>query len=67
MRQTIGGSAEHSALTAGRVVYPPFKRHTETVVKLSRETPWSRRLNADIEEEAKVLAACDTHLRLSLP
>jgi len=39
----------------------PFKRHTVTVVKLSRETPRSRRLQTG-EEEA-LLAACGPHLR----
>jgi integrase len=41
----------------------PFKRASVTVVKLSREAPRSRRLNADIGEEAKLLAACGPHLR----
>jgi integrase len=41
----------------------PFKRHTVTTIKLTREVPRSRRLNADIDEQAKLLAACDAHLR----
>jgi integrase len=41
----------------------PFERKGQTVVKMSRETPRNRRLNADIDEEAKLLAACEIHLR----
>ena len=41
----------------------PFARHGVTLIKLSRETPRHRRLNADIDEEGRLLAACDTHLR----
>ena len=47
----------------GYVDRTPYKRATETVVKLSRETARSRRLNADLDEESKLLAACDPHLR----
>ena len=38
-------------------------RGTEPVVRLSRETPRSRRLNADTNEEAALLATCEPHLR----
>jgi integrase len=33
------------------------------VIKLSRETPRSRRLNEDTDEESRLLAACRPHLR----
>lgn len=39
----------------------PFKRGTETVVKLGRELPRRRRLEGD--EAERLLAACGTHLR----
>jgi integrase len=51
------------AIRTGYMDHTPFKRHTETVIKLSRETPRSRRLNADLDEDTKLLAACDPHLR----
>ena len=41
----------------------PFKRGGEAVVKLGREMPRSRRLNADVDEEAALLGACGPHLR----
>jgi integrase len=41
----------------------PYRRGGVSVVKLSREVPRSRRLNADTDEEAKLLAACGPHLR----
>ena len=39
------------AVRVGYVDATPFKRHTETVVRLTRETPRSRRLDADHDEE----------------
>ena len=51
------------AIKVGYLDETPFERKGQTVVKMSRETPRNRRLNADIEEEAKLLAACDSHLR----
>ena len=51
------------AVRVGYVDATPFKRGTESVIKLSRETLRSRRLNADIDEEAHLLAACNPHLR----
>ncbi|MEQ1761104.1 MAG: site-specific integrase [Vicinamibacterales bacterium] len=45
----------------GYLEQTPFKRATETVVKLSPEHGRSRRL--DGEEETSLLAACGTHLR----
>ena len=50
-------------LRTGYVEQTPFKRHGEAVVKLSRELPRSRRLDADRDEEARLLAACGPHLR----
>ena len=51
------------AIRVGYVDHTPFKRGTEPVVRLARETPRSRRLNADIDEEATLLAACGPRLR----
>ncbi len=51
------------AIKIGYLDETPFERKGQTVVKMSRETPRNRRLNADIDEEAKLLAACDSHLR----
>lgn len=51
------------ALKAGYLDQTPFKRSSVTVVKLSRETPRSRRLDADNGEEGKLLASCSAHLR----
>ncbi len=51
------------AIKVGYVDETPFDRKGQTVVKMSRETPRNRRLNADIDEEAKLLGACDAHLR----
>ncbi len=50
-------------MRVGYVDRTPYKRATETVVKLSRETARSRRLDADLDDESKLLAACDSHLR----
>ncbi len=50
-------------IRVGYVGSTPFKRGTEPVVRLSRETPRSRRLNADTNEEAALLATCEPHLR----
>jgi integrase len=41
----------------------PFRRGGAPVVKLAREAPRSRRLNADLDEERALLAACGPHLR----
>jgi integrase len=49
------------ALRVGYLEHTPFKRHTVTVVKLSRETARSRRLQSG--EEDALLAACGPHLR----
>lgn len=51
------------AVRVGYVEHTPFKRGTEAVIKLADEPTRSRRLNADLDEEAKLLAACGTHLR----
>lgn len=49
------------AMRVSYVEATPFKRHSEAVVKLSRELPRSRRLDAG--EEQQLLAACGPHLR----
>jgi integrase len=49
------------AVTSGYLPTTPFKRGTETVVKLSKERKRSRRLDAD--EAPALLAACGPHLR----
>ena len=49
------------AVKVGYLAQTPFKRGTETVVKLSREGSRSRRLHAD--EEARLLAVCAPSLR----
>lgn len=49
------------AIRVGYAETSPFKRGSEPVVKLSRETSRSRRLHAD--EEGPLLAACGPHLR----
>ena len=49
------------AIVAGLVERSPFKRGTQTVVKLSKEAKRTRRLQDG--EEARLLAACGTHLR----
>lgn len=51
------------ALRVGYVERTPFKRGSEPVVKLAPEPTRSRRLNTDVDEEAKLLAACGPHLR----
>jgi len=51
------------AIRTGYVERSPFKRQSEPVVRLSDEPSRSRRLNADIDEEGKLLAACGPHLR----
>jgi integrase len=48
-------------IRVGYLDHSPFKRHTETVVRLSRETPRGRRLQEG--EETSLLAACAPHLR----
>jgi integrase len=54
------------SLRTGYVTHTPFKLNGETAVKLSRETPRSRRLDADRDEEARLLAAGAPHLRAVL-
>jgi len=56
-------AAYNWAIRTGYVEQTPFKRHGEAVVRLSRELPRSRRLDADRDEEARLLAACGPHLR----
>jgi integrase len=51
------------ALRVGYVECSPFKRGSEPVVRLSPEAKRSRRLDADTDEEDKLLAACAPHLR----
>ena len=50
-------------IRVGYVEGTPFKLGTEPVVKLWREPPRSRRLDADTDEEPRLLAACTAHLR----
>ncbi len=49
------------AVRVGYLDATPFKRHGQTVVKLSREIPRGRRLQDG--EDAALLQACGTHLR----
>ena len=49
------------AIRMGHQERTPFKRGTETVVRLSREVPRSRRLEGD--EEHRLLHVCGDHLR----
>jgi integrase len=51
------------AVKVGYVERTAFKRLSEPVVKLSDEHARSRRLNADTDEETRLLAACGSHLR----
>lgn len=51
------------AVRVGYVEASPFKRNGEAVVKFSEEHSRSRRLDADADEEASLLAACAPHLR----
>ena len=51
------------AVRVGYVEATPFKRGTEAVIKLSRETPRSRRLSVDADEEARLMAAAGPQLR----
>lgn len=53
------------AIRGGYVDAPPFKRGTETVVKLAKGQPRSRRLNPPQypDEEKDLLADCGPHLR----
>ena len=51
------------AVRVGYVEATPFKRGTEAVIKLSRETPRSRRLNVDTDEEIRLMAAAGPELR----
>ncbi|MEO8520057.1 MAG: site-specific integrase [Acidobacteriota bacterium] len=49
------------AVRMGTIEKTPFKRGTETVVRLTREVGRSRRLEPG--EDARLLAACGSHLR----
>ena len=51
------------AVRVGYVEHSPFKRGTEAIVRLARETPRSRRLDADQDEATRLLNACGPHLR----
>lgn len=51
------------ALRVGYVEKTPFRRGTENVVRLEPEAARSRRLDADTEEEGRLLKACKPHLR----
>lgn len=51
------------ALRTGYVDDTPFKRASLAVVKLSPEHSRGRRLDADTDEESKLLRACAPHLR----
>ena len=51
------------AIRAGYMAQTPFRRGSESVVKLSPEPTRSRRLNADIDEAGTLLTACYPHLR----
>lgn len=51
------------AIKVGYLEETPFRRHSQAVVTFSDEPPRSRRLNADVEEESRLLAACQPHLR----
>lgn len=50
-------------IRVGYVEASPFKRGGEAVVRLAHEPKRQRRLNADTDEETKLLAACGPHLR----
>ena len=54
-------SAWNWAIRVGYVDLTPFKRGTEAVVKLTKELPRSRRLEAG--EQGALLALCGSHLR----
>jgi len=51
------------ALRVGYVERSPFLRLSTPVVRLSDEPSRSRRLNADTDEEKRLLSACGPHLR----
>lgn len=51
------------AVRTGYVERTPFKRATETAVRLSPEHPRARRLDADHDEQGQLLAVCGPHLR----
>lgn len=53
------------AVRAGYVESTPFTRHSLSVVRISKadEAPRARRLNADTDEERRLLDACGPHLR----
>jgi integrase len=51
------------AIRTGYLEQTPFKRSTEVVVKLSAEHGRSRRLDADTDEEGRLLKACGPSLR----
>ncbi len=50
------------AIKVGYLDGTPFERKGKTAVKMSRGIPRTRRSNADLDEEAKLLAACDPYL-----
>ena len=54
------------AIRVGYVEDTPFKRGTESVVKLWPEPKRSRRLDTDTNEEARLLAACNPFLRADI-
>lgn len=49
------------AVRVGYLEMTPFKKHSEPVIKLTHEPPRSRRLHDD--EAARLLAACNPHVR----
>jgi integrase len=51
------------AVRVGYLDATPFHRHGQAVVKVSRSQPRSRRLDADHDEEDRLLLACGPHLR----
>lgn len=51
------------AVRVGYVDRTPFKRGSESVVRLAKEAKRSRRLDADTDEAGRLLAACAPHLR----
>jgi integrase len=51
------------AVRVGYAERTPFRRGSEPVVKLTQEPKRDRRLNTDVDEERKLLAVCNSHLR----
>jgi integrase len=52
------------SLRVGYLDTTPFTRHGQPIVKLSQEHARGRRLDADTDEEMKLLAVCGSHLRV---